>query len=170
MISKAWNQRGSKGLATAEAIARIENRDLLIERFGGWPTFEDAEVLKLEFDRGNHWWVLESGDWSRRIPPSLVATFFVFDSRFADHAPERKPSSVSIRFEEFQEIEIEGFNHQNPVLGVGIELIYSQNLRKEQFFVDWGGCGMTHEVLFVCDRIRVLSVEPMIWSNTTPRG
>src|SRR5690349_255885 len=111
MIEKTWEERTIPELICPEAIAAIEGANLLVERFGEWPTFEDAEVLALNMDRGNHWWVLETAAWDQRIPPSLTVAFYVFDSRHADEAPERKPTKVVIRFEEFEKFEIDGFNH-----------------------------------------------------------
>lgn len=163
MICKSWEQRTLHELIDPKAIELIEGADLLLNRFGDWPTFEDAEVLSLSFDRGNHWWVLETGEWSRRVPPSLIATFYVFDSRYAEHAPERKPTKVSIQFYEFREVEIDGFNYQNPIVGLGIKLTYSADLKKTLFSIDWGGTAIPHEVSFSCERIHVLSAEPMVW-------
>jgi hypothetical protein len=165
MINKSWEERTIRELVTPEAIAEIEGANLLIERFGEWPTFEDAEVLSLNLDRGNHWWVIQSGEWSQRIPPSLIATFYVFDGRYAPEAPERKPTKVVIQFNEFEIFEIDGFNHQNPIVGLGINFEFSKNMNKNLFSVNWGGTGIKHEVSFSCGHIKVLSVEPMVWPN-----
>jgi hypothetical protein len=170
MIATPWNKRIVGDLVTPEALALIEQSELLIGRFGEWPTFEDGEVLALEFDRGNHWWVIETGEWSKRIPPSLTATFYVFDSRYADTDPERKPSKICIRFEEFDEFEMDGFNYQNPISGMGISVSYSDRLKMNLLFVNWGGTAINHEVSFLCSHIRVLSVEPMVWPNPADQG
>jgi hypothetical protein len=159
MITKPWEQRTIEDLVTPEALALIEGADLLIARFGEWPTFEDGEVLAIAFDRGNHWWVIQTKEWSKRIPSSLTATFYVFDSRYADTDPERKPSKVCIRFEEFDEFEMDGFNYQNPIVGMGITVSYSDRLKKNLLSVNWGGTAIRHEVSFLCGQIRVLSVE-----------
>jgi hypothetical protein len=170
MIATPWDKRIVEDLVTPEALALIEESELLTNRFGEWPTFEDGEVLALEFDRGNHWWVIETGEWSERIPPSLIATFYVFDNRYADDDPERKPSKVRIRFEEFAELEMDGFNYQNPIAGMGISVSYSDRLKMNLLFVNWGGTAIKHEVSFLCGHIRVLSVEPMVWPNPTVQG
>ena len=165
MITKSWEQRTTENLVTAEALALIEGADLLIARFGEWPTFEDGEVLALAFERGNHSWVIQTDAWSRRIPPSLTATFYLFDSRYADTDPERKPSKVCIRFEEFDECEMDGFNYQNPIVGMGITISYSDRLKKNLLSVNWGGTAIKHEVSLLCGQVTVLSVEPMVWPN-----
>ncbi|MSP40329.1 MAG: hypothetical protein EXR70_17715 [Deltaproteobacteria bacterium] len=166
MINKPWDERIVEELTPPEVVAAIEGADLLIECFGEWPSFEDAEVLALNLDRGNHWWVLETGKWDQRIPPRLTATFYVFDFRYSGDAPERKPTEAVIRFEEFEDFEIDGFNHQNPIVGLGIKYLFSKNLKKNLFSVDWGGTGIKHEASFTCGRIQVISVEPIVWSNS----
>jgi hypothetical protein len=158
-----WQDRPIPEGASDTAISQIEGASLLVGRFGKWPPFHDAEVLALDLDRGNHWRVIQSNAWDQRIPPSLTATFFVFDHLYAATAPERKETMVALRFEEFERFGIEGFNHQNPIIGLGIAFEYSTNLRKNLFAVDWGGTALPHEVSFTCGRIRVVNVEPMVW-------
>jgi len=157
MISTPWNERGSD-LSTPEAVALVQGYSLLTDRFGEWPSFEDAEVLRLSLDRGNHDWVVRTENWTDRIPPSLTVKFFVFDNRFADDDPRRKPSEVTIKFCELDQFEIDGFNHQNPILGLGICLVYSPERRQHMFLVDWGGTALKHEVRFLCESIHVESV------------
>lgn len=166
MINKKWDERTLEELTPPEVVAAIEGANLLVERFGEWPTFEDAEVLALNLDRGNHWWVLETGEWERRIPESLTATFYVFDFRYSDDNANRKPTKAVIRFEGLEDFEIDGFNHQNPIVGLGIKYLFSKNLNKNLFSVDWGGTGIRHEASFTCELIQVMSVEPMAWANS----
>jgi len=158
MISKAWEDRTSDTLVTAEALALIQDGQLLISRFGEWPGFEDAEILSMNFDRGNHEWVIKTGNWDRRVPPSLTASFYVFDASYSDADPRRRPSEATIRFEEFQTFEMDGFNYQNPIIGLSLAVQYSQALKTDLLFVNWGGTGMQHEVSFLCASARVLSV------------
>jgi len=166
MTNKTWEERTIEELTPPEAVAAIEDANLLVARFGEWPTFEDAEVLALNLDRGNHSWVVETGEWDRRIPPSLTATLYVFDFRHASDNPARNPTKVVIKFEEFEDFEIDGFNHQNPIVGLGIKFLFSKNMNKNLFSVDWGGTGIKHEASFTCERIQVMSVEPMVWADT----
>jgi hypothetical protein len=163
MSASEWRDRPIPESTPDAVISAIEGASLLIDRFGEWPTFADAEVLALDLDRGNHRWVIQTNAWDRRIPPSLTATFFIFDRRYFSESPERKETKAVIRFEEFERFAIEGFNHQNPIVGLGIEFEYSTNLRKNLFAVDWGGTALPHEVSFTCGHIRLLNVEPMVW-------
>jgi hypothetical protein len=143
-----------------DAIARIHRSDTLIERFGSWPTFEDAEIQALHFDRGNHLEVVERGAWDARIPESMTARLLVADVRHAHMSPFYKPTLVVIRFETFGRFTMEGFNYQNPVIGIAINLEFSE-LRKQTFFaVEWGGTALKHDVSFTCESISIISVEP----------
>lgn len=145
-----------------ELIALIDRADLLLDQFGGWPTFEDAEVLALVLERGNHAETLASGDWSSRVGPSVVATFYLFDSRFGRADARRHQSRVRIRFEGVQEFELRGFNHQNPILGMGLGVRDPGRQLGKLFSVTWGGAILEHHVSFSCCRIEVVSVDPFL--------
>jgi len=139
---------------------QIEGANLLVERFGFWPSFEDAEVIALKFERGNHMQVVERGAWAERLGESLAATFLVFDARHALISPARKPTEAVIRFEPLTSFKMSGFNYQNPILGLNIsphDLLQD----KSKFLVQWGGTAMHHEVSFNCERICVLSAKPV---------
>jgi len=43
-------ESGSYGECCLETV-RIENQELLIQRFGRWPSFHDAEIVRARFDR-----------------------------------------------------------------------------------------------------------------------
>jgi hypothetical protein len=90
MTERLWHEREIPKGTPAEVVSAIQGSSLLIDRFGLWPTFEDSEVLALNFDRGNHWWVIKTGAWDRRIAPSLTATFYVFDPMHHWDSPDRK--------------------------------------------------------------------------------
>jgi hypothetical protein len=161
MSMENWEDRTTPELYSDEAISGIEGANLLINRFGQWPTFEDGEVLDITLDRGNFMQVSESGAWHEFVQPSLSATFYVFDCRFSLEAPERRATIATIRFGQLDAFEINGFNHQNPIIGLGISLVYSERLKTKLFKVDWGGAVLPHEVSLACAGIRVVSVEPL---------
>lgn len=157
MISVPWNER-TTDLNTPEAVALVQGAGLLTERFGEWPSFEDAEVRRLSLDRGNHEWVVQTERWAERIPPCLTVTFYVFDNRFSDDDPRRNPAEVAIKFCELDQVEIDGFNHQNPILGLSICLVCSPERRRQMFLVEWGGTALKHEVRFLCEQVHIESM------------
>ena len=57
-------------------------------------------------------------------------------------------------FESIDSLEISGFNHQNPIIGVSM----SRSEPDSPFVVAWGGTALHHEVSFTCRRISVLRV------------
>lgn len=161
MKEAPWPERPIPEHTDVAIVAAIERSQLLIERFGYWPTSHDAEVLKLVFERGNHLQIVQTGAWSERIPESLVVRFYVFDWDRREETPPYRPTFVTLRFESLERFGLEGFNDQNPIIGLGITREYSANRRKDLFAVDWGGTAMSHEVSLTCERITVQSVEPI---------
>ncbi|MDD5272611.1 MAG: hypothetical protein PHU14_07830 [Methylovulum sp.] len=81
MNDAAWLERPIPNTA-ADIVSEIGQSQLLIERFGDWPSFHDAQVLTLTFDRGNHLQIIKTDAWPERIPESLLAQFYVFDWRY----------------------------------------------------------------------------------------
>lgn len=128
-------------------MALISGRDLLIQHLGHWPTFHDFEVLSILLERA-----LVSA-----IVHDLRAVFLIFDLHKAPDDPERKQGSAEFLFENVADLQIKGFNYQNPIMGLCIDA--SEASANEHLFrVEWGGTCMQHEVSFSCSRISVLRV------------
>jgi hypothetical protein len=157
---KPWDQRVADPLVSADALLRIASSDALVRHFGRWPSFEDAELISLEFDRGNHMAVVDRGDWDARKPETLVATFYAFNAEAAADSRDRRPAHVSLLFSDLHEAQIEGLSYQNPILGLGIHLERIERLKRDCLRVNWGGC-MVHEVSLLCGGITVRSVTPL---------
>ena len=160
---KPWGQRVVNPLVSAEALRRIVNSDAVVRHFGCWPPFEDAELISLQFDRGNHMAVVfeRLPQWDERKPPTLEATFSTFNAEAAPDSTDRRPAHVSLMFYELHEVQIEGLNYQNPIQGLGIHLEQVDRLRGSCLRVNWGGTGMRHEVSLLCAGITVRSVAPL---------
>ena len=158
MISKSWEDRTSDQLVAPEALALIVGASLLTSRFGEWPSFEDAEVLSMNFDRGNYEWVLQTDSWSQLVLPSLSTAFYVFDALYAFEDPRRQASVATIRFDDLVHFDMDGFNHQNPSVGLSLGVQYSEALKKTLLVANWGGTGIQHEVSLLCSSANVVSV------------
>ena len=128
-----------------EVLASISGRELLVQHLGHWPTFHDFEVLSLALDRP----VIPAADCALKV------AFLVFDLSKEPSDPERRQASVEFLFESINELHIDGFNHQNPIIGLSIVPCDGAQGR---FRVEWGGTGMQHEVSFTCGRVSVLRV------------
>jgi hypothetical protein len=92
---------------------RIEGHKQVLEAFGYWPGFHDAEVRSLVLDR-NVTLFEEIAD--ARVEVCLHAVEWTRNSqpRFNHHL-------VQFRFHEVDELVVEGFNHQNAILEFRIE-------------------------------------------------
>jgi hypothetical protein len=107
-----------------------------MDHLGGWPTFHDFEVLSLHLERA--------------IVPAAAC-----DPSKSSSDPGRRQGSAGFLFENVGGLRVDGFNHQNPILGLSIVRSEEDENRLQ---VDWGGTGMRHEVSFTCGRIAVLRV------------
>ena len=137
-------ERQIDGNISKEILAKIQGRELLISHLGRWPTFEDFEVMSI---------TLERAPWDDTARHDLRATFSAFDINKKPTDPERKQAFVEIQFEGISELQIEGFNHQNPITGLSIN--QSGDCK---FQIQWGGTVLEHEVSFICSQISVLRV------------
>ena len=90
--------------------------------------------------------------------PSLLATFYVFDALYAFEDPRRNASMVTIRFDDLAHFEMDGFNHQNPIIGLSLGVQYSDALKKLLLVVNWGGTCLQHEVSLLCGSANVVAV------------
>ncbi|HWA60581.1 MAG TPA: hypothetical protein VG939_04365 [Caulobacteraceae bacterium] len=143
---------------SAEVVALIRRADLLIHRFGRWPDFADAELVTLRLDRGDLLSAFRTGDYAAAVHPSATVVFRLADNRFPVGAPDRKETLATLRFERLDAVSIRGFNHQNPILGLGITRRWLRRLRMEMFDVRWGGTAMGHDVRLTCGSIEVAEV------------
>ena len=163
MARSLWSNRSEFEATPPEVVAAIEGSHLLVERFGLWPSFADFEIVSLAFDRGNLMETFQSGRWSEMVKPNLTATFHGFDSRRARDDPDRKPSVITLRFwGTFERFAFDGFNHQNPIVGLEVIFEWSANLKRNLFAVDWGGTAIQHDVSFSCERMQVVSVGALV--------
>lgn len=140
-----------------DAVKAIDNANLLADWFGRWLSFEDAEVTSMVFDRGSR---TESADAiADPEPPSLTAIFLVVDTALALDDPRSMPARVSLKFGDILGLQMSGFGWQNPILGLWISVIRSDELMGRQLSVKWGGAaGTGHEVAFRCSTCSVLAV------------
>ena len=75
---------------------------------------------------------------------------------FADD-PQRGQASVEFLFEDISDLRIDGFNHQNPIMGLSIIHGEGQGIQ-QRFRVKWEGTGVQNDVSFTSGRVAVLRV------------
>ena len=135
--------------------SKIQNSHLLTDIFGRWPSFHDAEILRVVLDRGD----------VQSFSPYLQATIHVFE--MTPQIDERgsyvlkNHVAVSLRFIEIYELKLEEFNQQNVLQGLSISNVSNRQLERIRFEVSFDGIfGVTAK--FQCNSIRVESVEPYV--------
>ena len=158
---RPWRQRVGEPLVGSEVLSRIGNASTLVQHFGYWPSFEDAELISLEFHRGNHMEVSSSGNWDGRIPETLTATFYVFATEADPESEGRRPAHASLAFSVLRAVSIEGLNYQNPIQGLGVHVEQVAGFRSPFFRVNWGGTSFHHEVSILCGSMSVRDLRPI---------
>lgn len=87
----------------------IENKELLENIYGSWPSFHDSEVININLYRGE-----EPSQFC-----SLVASFYLYETKAINEGTaqyEIISTNNNVAIIEFQNIEhlsLQGFNHQN---------------------------------------------------------
>lgn len=88
----------------------IANHEAVTTRFGGWPDFTEAEVLRLLLDSTR---VDEHGRRYASIELELRAWTLVRNAAGADGFDDGRSLLVHFIFERVYDVELEGLNHQN---------------------------------------------------------
>jgi hypothetical protein len=125
----------------------IVNAEKVCSIFGKWPTFHNAEVLSLAFDRGT----------PPNPRPSMLIRVWTYEVhhdeidlkgfyRLTDH------SIVTFRFDEPEDLVIEDFNHQNVLFNINFNL--TDNMVHVTFESTYG----VHAT-FRCQKVSVVAVE-----------
>jgi hypothetical protein len=129
-----------------DCTSLIDGSDKLTSIFGRWPSFHDAEVVNLAFDR---------------VGPTITADIHVFEMTSeisqTGHYICRKHCVAKLCFLQVDEINLEGFNHQNALMGLIISDGPCRQMDRTKFEVELDGAygvGLS----FVCSGIEVRSV------------
>lgn len=123
-------------------VEKIKNANKIIDFFGKWPSFHDAEMVEVRLNRNG---------------PILEITLYVF-STLAEvdkngHYKLDRSCFVVMRFSSVEQLELMDFNEQNVIFGIDFENIDSNNIQ-----VNIHPCyGITST--FTCKSIEVISVE-----------
>jgi hypothetical protein len=147
-----------------ENCEAIKNHELLTSVFGRWPSFHDAEVMWLLFDRRS----TTLGDG-----PTVEALIHTFEMTKEVDAKGffvlRNHVLVHLRFSRVLEATMDGFNHQNAIMGLDITSIRERQMEQINFEVRFDPAfGLAAR--FQCDEIEVVSVEPCDKERVGERG
>jgi hypothetical protein len=145
--------------------ALIENSNKLIEIFGYWPSFHDAEVIDLHLWRGD----IEP-EAGRYVFPVLTVKLHVWELTNAVNTEgffvSRCHTLSTLRFHNVDEFRMEGFNHQNAILGLYIVQEERAQGPSPVFAVKFNAAfGMG--ALFFCSSIEVADAVPCSTNGIT---
>ena len=138
----------------AEVESLIQGSDKLTSIFGYWPSFHDAEVIELHFWRGD-----VDSDNNKYVFPVLTAKLHLWEMT-SELKPDgflalHKHTLTRIQFYDVDDFKMEGFNHQNAILGLRLASYERNEGPSPLFDVHFDpafGMGAT----FKCARIEVL--------------
>ena len=129
------------------APSAVQNSRRLVESFGYWPSFHDAEVHRVELDRGD-----------ARRDPSVTLVIHVFDSdgTVDERGYYRRQVSVlaTLRFEAVDDLELFGLGPQNVIFGLEITE-RAAGRHSVELTPSYGLCGG-----FTCRTADVIEVRP----------
>jgi hypothetical protein len=132
----------------------VEGSERLLGVFGPWPSFHDAEVITMDFWRGDI--CPERNSW---IAPVLTVKIQVLEATQAGAQHAGDDILLTLRFHDVFDIRLADFNHQNAILGLTLEhescsegVTPSIPVRFEQAF------GVAAS--FRCRRVEVVNAAP----------
>ena len=130
-------------------LGHITGADRLTSRFGGWPSFHDAEVARLVLDRRG-----ANGPSAEMVVHTWLMTDKVDERGY--YALERH-TLVRFVFERITSIELSEFNHQNVLFGLEVaeEMVEGERAFRVTLDSSYGLSGS-----LVCGQIVVADVSP----------
>ena len=121
----------------------------LVERFGGWPAFHDAEVVRIAFDRRG-----ANGPIAEMLVHTWLTTNKVDDRGYY---VREKHTLVRFLFERITSTELSDFNHQNVLFGLEVFPEMADGIPAFRVTLDPSyGVGGS----LVCGRVTVADVIP----------
>ena len=100
-----------------DAYKIITNHELVIEAFGYWPSLHDAEVFWIKLERLNETY---KGYFSPNIEFEIHGWEMTSEVTEKGFYKLHKHHLIHFKFEDVFDVEFDGFNHQNAILGLGI--------------------------------------------------
>jgi hypothetical protein len=139
-------------------MTTVINGDALTSIFGYWPSFHDAEVVKVRLDRGD-----EIGPRGEATTPTLEADVHVFEMT-NEVGPDgsyvlTKHTLATLAFRGIDELDLKWFNHQNVLWELGLKDISDQRLENLNWAVSFAS-SFGLEASFKCREVEVVGAVP----------
>jgi hypothetical protein len=131
----------------------------LLEIFGRWPSFHDAEVMEIQLSRTPKG---PRGKRDRRV--ELLARIHAWDMTNEldrrGYYVLKNYTLVTLRFSGVEELKLQGFNHQNVIFGLTIQPKESSEAGSSKFHVEFDP-SFGVDAIFDCSAIEVVDAIPM---------
>ena len=138
-----------------EDFGSINGAEQLVSIFGYWPTFHDAEVLWMRLDRRP----AGEGDYGPTLE-ALVHAFEMTPEVGSDgHYVLRHHVLVHLRFQEVVELRLDGFNHQNALMGLTFTDLRDGQMERVKWAVRFDSA-FGADASFQCLAVEVVNVAP----------
>jgi hypothetical protein len=138
----------------------IQNSEKLTTFFGVWPSFHDAEVIELNFWRGD----VKPGDWDdRNVFPVLTVKIRILEATQGAATHSGNDVLATLRFHDVDDFKMEQFNHMNDIveLSIGVQERgeFTNGKKLPRYLVVRFEPGSGVKMSFRCFRIEVLDAE-----------
>lgn len=136
----------------------IQGSEKLLQIFGDWPSFHDAEIINLHLWRGNV-------DPGRNVYQFPVLTLDVHHWELTREVDAkgflvlRHHTRTTLTFSDVQTVELKGFNQQNAILSLSIKRLERAEMPSPYFSVEiQAAFGL--EASFTCLGVEVTTTTP----------
>ena len=131
----------------------VQGSEKLLQIFGRWPSFHDAEVMEIHLSRAPK---ETGGSRDRRV--ELLAKIHTWDMTneldSRGYYVLKNHTLVTLRFSGVEELRLEGFNHQNVIFGLTIQPKESSGAGSSKFHVEFDP-SFGVDAIFDCSAIEV---------------
>ena len=136
----------------------IEDYELIIERFGQWPSFHDGEVHRVALDRMSR---AANGSYVPSVEVHLRGWVMTSDVSETGIYKVERDSLVKFLFEDIFDFELEGFNQQNVISSLNLSLIKEPHKNENSLHVEFEHCYLFSSV-FSARKAKVINVVPYV--------
>ncbi len=98
----------------------LENHQLVVDKFGYWPDFHDAEIYRLTLDKLDR---VKEGYTCATLEFTIHCWEMTSEVDSNGYYKLEKHHLILFRFEDIFEVELDGYNHQNAVLSIEFEIL-----------------------------------------------
>jgi hypothetical protein len=141
-----------------EIESLIVGSEKLTSIFGRWPSFHDAEVHELLFQRGH----IDTDAGVYEFPHLTIKLrlwLLTSDLDQKGYYVSTKHTLATMKFFDVDNFKMEGFNHQNAIFGLGIEQKTREEGPSPYFEVDFEP-SFGIDATFTCSRIEIIEAVP----------